>query len=72
MKTGNFIEQFAALDIDINEAEINYWLSANGPGYEHPSVQGIIELITMLGKMMKSSSRSIMILPMLKFNSLNA
>lgn len=56
MTTENFIEQFAALDIDVNETEINNWLNTDSPGYEHPSVQGIIELITILEKMLKSSS----------------
>ena len=35
-----FVEQFAALNIELTTSDIDDWFQADGPGYEHTDEQG--------------------------------
>ena len=41
-----FVEQFAALNIELTTSDINGWFQADGPGYEHMDEQGIVDLVS--------------------------
>ena len=41
----NFVEQFAALKIELTTSDIDGWLHADGPGYEYLDEQGIVDLV---------------------------
>ena len=41
----NFVEQFAALNIESTTSDIDGWFHADGPGYEYLDKQGIVDLV---------------------------
>ena len=42
----DFVEQFAALNIELTTSDIDGWFHADGPGYEHLDEQGIVDLVS--------------------------
>ena len=40
----DFVEQFAALHIELTTSDIDGWFHADGPGYEYLDEQGIVHL----------------------------
>ena len=40
----DFVEQFAALKIELTTSDINGWFRADGPGYEYLDEQEIVDL----------------------------
>ena len=40
-----FVEQFAALSIELTISDIDGWFQADGPDYEHMDEQGIVDLV---------------------------
>ena len=43
----DFIEQLAALNIELKTSDIDGWFHANGPGYEYLDEQGIVDLVSV-------------------------
>ena len=41
-----FVEQFAALNIELTTSDIDGWFQADGPVYEHMDKQGIVDLVS--------------------------
>ena len=46
----NFVEQFAALDIELTTSDINGCFHAYGPGYEYLDEQEIVDLVSVAEK----------------------
>ena len=40
-----FVEQFAALNIELTTSDVDGWFQADGPGHEHMDQQGIVDLV---------------------------
>ena len=40
----NFIQKFSEIRLEVTRAEIANWMSSDGPGYEHLSDSGIVDL----------------------------
>ena len=43
----DFVEQFAALNIELTTSDIDGWFHADGPGYEYLDEQGIVDLVSV-------------------------
>ena len=43
----DFVEQFAARNIELTTSHIDDWFRANGPGYEYLDEQGIADLVSV-------------------------
>ena len=43
----DFVEEFAALNIELTSSDIDGWFHADVPGYEYLDEQGIIDLISL-------------------------
>ena len=43
----NFVEQFAALNIELTTSDIDGWFHADGLGYEYLDEQGIVDLVSL-------------------------
>ena len=43
----DFVEQFAALNIELTTSNIDGWFHADGPGYEYLDEQGIVDLVSV-------------------------
>ena len=43
----DFVEQFAALNIELTTFDIDGWFRADGPGYEYLEEQGIVDLVSV-------------------------
>ena len=43
----DFVEQFAALTIELTISDIDGWFHADGPGYEYLDEQGIVDLVSV-------------------------
>ena len=43
----DFVEQFAALNIELTTSDIDGWFHADGPGYEYLDEQGIVDLYSV-------------------------
>ena len=43
----DFVEEFAAPNIELTSSDIDGWFHADGPGYEYLDEQGIIDLISL-------------------------
>ena len=41
----DFVEQFAALNIELTTSDIDGWFHPDGPGYEYLGEQGIVHLV---------------------------
>ena len=43
----DFVEQFAALNIELTTSDIDGWFHADGPGYKYLDEQGIVDLVSV-------------------------
>ena len=43
----DFVEQFAALHIELTTSDIDGWFHADEPGYEYLDEQGIVDLVSV-------------------------
>ena len=43
----DFVEQFAALNIELTTSDIDGWFHADGPGYEYLDEQSIVDLVSV-------------------------
>ena len=43
----DFVEQFAALNIELTTSDIDGWFHVDGPGYEYLDEQGIVDLVSV-------------------------
>ena len=43
----DFVEQFAALNIELTTSDIDGWFHADGPGNEYLDEQGIVDLVSV-------------------------
>ena len=43
----DFVEQLAALNIELTTSDIDGWFHADGPGYEYLDEQGVVDLISV-------------------------
>ena len=41
-----FVEQFAALNIELTTSDVDGWFQADSPTYEHMDKQGIVDLVS--------------------------
>ena len=41
----DFVEQFAAPNIELTTSDIEGWFHADGPGYEYLDEQGVVDLV---------------------------
>ena len=45
MLNDEFVEQFAALNIELTTSDIDGWFQVDGPGHEHMDEQKIVDLV---------------------------
>ena len=43
----DFVEQFAALNVELTTSDNDGWFYADGPGYEYLDEQGIVDLVSV-------------------------
>ena len=43
----DFVEQFAALNIELTTSDMDGWFHAGGPGYEYLDEQGIVDFVSV-------------------------
>ena len=41
----DFIQKFSEIRLEVTRADIANWMNSDGPGYEHLSDQGIVDLV---------------------------